>query len=305
MSGIINKSNHPVEIKKIDIRMWCLRDEIEAAIAQRIQEDGHENHKDVDIEDIREFYINILNADIGSEHDEDETDEDEDDSNLDSSGNPLDDDALAMMAALGGAQEESTEVDDAEAEAQEEEDDEAAALAAQMLADQGMGAESSEGEDDEAAALAAQMLADQGAGEEQQGPSKKVRAPFKRVVPEVDKITTGFLFLTDIQMDQVMLFSQGGFLQGQNVVVELLVPKPFNVLAEVLVSMNIGRNSKVLSPTKPEYRIHAKFNHKFPNDAENLRKFLKSVEPDIPTSPKKLKKPDAIADDDDFDDLGF
>ncbi len=36
MSNIINKSSHPVEVKRIELKLWRLRDEIEAAIALRI-----------------------------------------------------------------------------------------------------------------------------------------------------------------------------------------------------------------------------------------------------------------------------
>ena len=36
MSNIINKSHHPVEIKKINIRVWKLRNEIEYVFKQDI-----------------------------------------------------------------------------------------------------------------------------------------------------------------------------------------------------------------------------------------------------------------------------
>ena len=35
---IYNKSGHPVEVKKISIRLWSIRDEIEAAIGRRMKE---------------------------------------------------------------------------------------------------------------------------------------------------------------------------------------------------------------------------------------------------------------------------
>ena len=44
---------------------------------------------------------------------------------------------------------------------------------------------------------------------------------------------------------------------------------------------------------------------KFPGERTKLRDFLKSVEPEIPEPPKKLKRPDDDEEDDDFDDLGF
>jgi flagellar biosynthesis GTPase FlhF len=54
MSNIINKSNHPVEVKRISVRVWKIRDEIEAAIAKKISD--NEGNPEVDIEDIKEYY---------------------------------------------------------------------------------------------------------------------------------------------------------------------------------------------------------------------------------------------------------
>src|SRR5688572_17003318 len=52
---IYNKSTHPVEVKKISIRLWSLRDEIEAAIDRRMKECEAAGIP-LYIEDIKEFY---------------------------------------------------------------------------------------------------------------------------------------------------------------------------------------------------------------------------------------------------------
>ena len=248
---------------------------------------------------------------------------------MDSSGNPMDDDAKAMMEALGGgggddsadeADAESSdeeapvsEPEEAEEEASEppsEEDDAAADLAAQMMADQGLGPESvPEEEDDAAAAMAAQMLADQGMGGDDAAATEEVKAEevkkeFTRLPPHKSKIVEGFVLLSDIQMDQLMLFSKKNFIHGQNIIINFLVPKPFSQTAEVIASTNIARNSKIISTAKPDFRIQSLFQFKFPAERTNLRNFLTSIMPDIPDPPKKLKRPDGD-DDDDFDDLGF
>lgn len=335
MGNIINKSNHPVEVKRIDVHVWKLRDEIEAAIATRVHET--ENISDVEIEDIKEFYSNLgshIQADDGLD-DLDDLDDDEDDSNLDASGNPLDDDAMAMMAAMGGGEEEAEKNDDSEAEAAEStdeenepeeaseeddeaaklaaemlgdqvsdsaEDDEAAKLAAQMLADQGLGAEE---EDDEAAMLAAQMLADQGIGEEAQ--EEPEAEAFKRVKPKAEMRTHGFSFLSDVNMDQILIFTRDGFTLGQNIIIEFRIPNLFKISAEVIQAKHFARNSNIISETKPAYRILCKINYLFENERSALRSFLESIEPEIPPSPKQIKKPeeDEAEDDDDFDDLGL
>lgn len=327
MSNIINKSNHPVEVKKINVKIWRLRDEIEAGIAQRIKSEGHSDDSPVFIEDIKEYYINILNTDVPTADATGEGDAGEaEDSDLDSSGNPMDDDALEMMAALGGGGDTAETKEDKTEEDKPEVDDEAAALAAEMLGDQGItpdatksdGAKNNdenEGEEDEAAALAAQMLADQGLGgeteatttdtEETKSKKELTREAFTRVRPNEDKIVNGFLLLSDVNMDQMMIFAQGTYIHGQNIVVDFLVPKSFSQMLEVSNSVNIGRNSKIISQSRPEYRLQCKFQFKFPGERTELRSFLQSVTPDIPEPPKKLKKPDSDDDDDDFDDLGF
>lgn len=331
MSTILNKSNHPVEVKRVDVRIWKLRDEIEAAIAQRVYEEGNsETPSETDIEDIKKFYIDALNSPpSGAQEEEQEAPSEE--AALDSSGNPLDDDALAMMAALNGDAEDTPDdkVDEPqnEASAEEEateqnpEDDEAAKLAAQMLGDQGVPAPTEE--DDEASKLAAQMLADQGMGDsgaddeaanlaaqmlEGQGappPPQASRPPFKRVTPSEDKVTSGFVLLSDIQMDQIMVFTANPFVHGQNIIVEFLVPNSFTQILEVVTTLNIARNSKIISPTKPGFRVQSQFMFKFPGERSHLRSFLQSVEPTIPDPPTKLKRPDGDEGDDDFDDLDF
>jgi hypothetical protein len=178
-------------------------------------------------------------------------------------------------------------------------------LAAQMLADQGMGIapEASE-EDDEAAMLAAQMLADQ-APAAVPVEVKEKRKPYKRSAPRDEKVVNGFVLLSDINMDHIVIFSQGTFIHGQNIVIEFMVPKSFTQMVEVMNSVNISRKSKIISASKAGFRVHSSFLFKFDGERNELRTFLQSIEPEIPDPPKKLKRPDSEDDDDDFDDLGF
>ncbi len=318
MSNLINKSNHPVQVKKIPIRVWKLRDEIEAAISLRLQDYPDKSANEVDISDIKDFYIGALNQ--GEENSDEEAEKSqEEDSNLDSSGNPMDDDALAMMAALGGGEENSDESDapinEDDAATEEvsalEEDDEAAAMAAAMLADQGMAAEDKKeelpAEDDEAAALAMAMLADQGESSSDTLPISEEQKPkfFTRPTPPKELQGQGFTLLSDIQMDKLLFFTNKNYIQGQNVIIKLNVPKPFSLIVEVLMSSHIGRKSKIISPNRFDYRVAGRILYKFEGERSRLREFLKAIEPEIPEPPKKLKRPEAEDDDDDFDDLGF
>ena len=55
MSQIFNKSTHPVTVKRIAVRVWALRDEIEAAIDRRIKECEAAGTA-LYIDDIKEYY---------------------------------------------------------------------------------------------------------------------------------------------------------------------------------------------------------------------------------------------------------
>jgi hypothetical protein len=225
----------------------------------------------------------------------------------------MDEEALEMMAAMGGGAEEKDE--DSQSE-ESEEDDEAAKLAAEMLGDQA----ASTPEEDEAAKLAAEMLGDQGSADSDadalaaamlgdQGSTTKVENETKelqRVIPDEDRISYGFALLSDLNMDEMLVFSKDGYKFGQNVCVEFLIPKEFTISGEVVAVSHIGRTSKIISETKPDYRIQLNFTYLFENERANLRDFLKSVEPTIPPAPQKLKRPESENDDDDeFEDLGF
>lgn len=290
MSNILNKSNHPVEVKRIELRIWKLRDEIESAIQRRIEERPDKSSEEIDITDIKNFYLDILNSGEVKEGSEAE------EGSVDSSGNEMDDDAMAMMAALGDGEEsdgaeEDEGVDEDGAEEVENNQD------------------TSESDDDAAAALAAQMLSDQ--GPEASSSEQKVDADeekevkdFKRSPPHNSKIVEGFVLLSDIQMDQIILFAKDNFIHGQNIVVKFLVPQTFSTTTEVLASANIARNSKIISQLKPKFRLQCQFKFSFPGERAQLREFLQSVEPDIPAPSRKLKRPTGD-DEDDFDDLGF
>jgi hypothetical protein len=301
MSNIINKSNHPVEVKKINIRVWKLRDEIEKAIAKRIEENGG-SAEGIDIEDIRAYYTRSKPKYLDPNYDPD----DDDDNvvpigadGVDSSGNEMDDDAMAMMAALqGGDEEGGEEGDDSESEESEasDEDDEAAKLAAEMLGDQGGNA------DDEAAKLAAEMLGDQG----NESSSNSSDSTLTRAIPDGDKLSSGFSLLSDMNMENIVFFSQQGYTFGQNIALQFLIPNRFIISAEVTSCLNMNRRSKIISKTKPNFRVEATITYLWEGERTNLRDFLKSVEPDIPPPPKKMKRIDTEdEDDDEFEDLGF
>lgn len=291
MSNILNKSSHPVHVNRIPIRIWKLRDEIEKVISTRIRECEKEN-KELDVSDIRNFYTrsnssNTNSTDSPSSHLNGDQ--------LDSNGNLMDEDALEMAKALAG------DNDSTEAEAKTEDINEA-----------------EEPSDDEAQKIAEMMLADQQTsqtidppiesslqnGDQSENSRLGSNSYNLRLLPDEDKIYPGFAFLSDMDMSKILTFSQIGFTLGQNICIEFLIPNSFILTGEVVGSNHVGRNSKIISQMKPDYRIMTSFTFFFNQERENLRNFLKSIEPDIPPPPKKLKKVDEDSEDE-FEDLGF
>jgi len=306
MSSILNKSNHPVTVKKIKISVWTLRDEIEAAIKSKIDANGGDS-SNIDISDIQEYYTKNHHEEI-----------DEDDSDLDPSGNPMDEDAKAMMAALGGggdteSSDEATDKANDNSDDSNEEESEEEKMASDMLEGQGVSTKEEASEETEAEKMAREMLEGQGAPEESSKESttennqNPAQASFQRVTPDKETHNKGFIFLSDINMEQALLFTRETYTTGSNVVIQFNIPKPFTLTAEVLSSFSINRNSRVISESKPNYRIQCGLKFTFPGERTLLREFLKSVEPDIPPPPNKLKKPAGAEDEeeDEFDDLGF
>src|SRR5690606_17302710 len=117
-----------------------------------------------------------------------------------------------------------------------------------------------------------------------------LQRPYQRQAPDLDKISYGFSLLSDINMEYFLTFTKDKFLQGQSVIVEFLIPQTFMMTAEILYCHHYARTSRVISSTKPDYRVQCKFNFQLAGERDNLRNFLKSIQPTIPEVKKKAKK---------------
>lgn len=245
---IYNKSSHPVEVKKISIRVWSLRDEIEAAIERRIKE-CEANSVPLFIDDIKRFY----NLDVDSPLTEQDN-----------------------VIPLHGKKEESA-------------DDDMAAMLAAVADDDAAAAEGS-GESktfNEAEEIIAEQTMQ---GLETKKPNPIIERPYQRQAPNLEKISYGFTLLADVNMESILSFTKEKFLQGQSVVVEFLIPQSFMMTAHVSYCHFYALRSRIISSTKPDYRLQCKFTFSIPGERDTLRSFLKSVEPTIPTGKKAKKK---------------
>ncbi len=239
---IYNRSAHPVEIKKISIRLWCLRDEIEAAIERRIKE-CEAAGVPLYVDDIKKFY----NMDLGA---------------------PLTDQSnvIPLRQKEDGINSLMESIADEKTEGETPADSETLKTAETIIAEQTE------------------------AGLENKKPNPILDRPYQRQAPDLAKISYGFSFLSDINMENVLTFTKEKFLQGQSVVVEFLIPQTFIMTANVTYCHNFAMRSRIISSTKPDFRLQCKFSYDVAGEREHLRQFLKSIEPAFMAEKKKAKK---------------
>lgn len=269
MSSIYNRSSHPVEIKKISIRLWSLRDEIEAALVRRIKECEAAGIP-LYVDDIKKFYN--LNP---SEPLTEQSNVLQLHSATSAEAAPAEDEGMAeFMAALKEQQDEE--------KAREEGATDTASTEVQA-------AEAST-PDDSTFVQAEQILTEQKELGVANIKNPILERPFVRQAPDLDKISYGFTLLSDVNMDNILTFTKKNFLIGQSIVVDFLIPQPFMMSAEIMYCHYFGMRSRIISENRPEYRAQCRFTYQLANERERLRSFLKSIEPQIPQAEKKKKK---------------
>lgn len=244
---IYNKTSHPVEVKKISVRIWSLRDEIEAAIERRIKE-CEAAGVPLFVEDIKKFYNLNMQAPLTEQ------------SNV-LQLHPKTDGMNSLMESLGEEAKSEPEVTEGEAGVPK-----AFNEAEEIITEQTM------------------------QGLENKKPNPILDRPYQRQAPDTDRLSYGFVLLSDINMDTVLSFTKDKFLQGQSVVVEFLIPQNFMMSADVIYCHNYAMRSRIISSTKPDYRLQCKFTFAMAGERDQLRSFLKSIEPNLEGTKKKPKK---------------
>lgn len=267
MSSIYNRSSHPVEIKKISIRLWSLRDEIEAALVRRIKECEAAGIP-LYIDDIKKFY------------------------NLNPSES-LSEQANVLKLHQGGAAETAEAADEGMAEfmaALKEQQDEEKAREEGAVPSEAPTEASAAQPDDSTFIQADQILTEQKEHGVANVKNPILDRPFVRQAPDLDKISYGFTLLSDVNMDNILTFTKKNFLIGQSIVVDFLIPQPFMMSAEIMYCHYFGMRSRIISEHRPEYRAQCRFTYQLSHERERLRNFLKSIEPNVPQTEKKKKK---------------
>jgi hypothetical protein len=255
---IHNKSTHPVEVKKISIRIWGLRDEIEAALGRRMKE-CEAAGVPLYIEDIKKFY-----------HLTNQIQTNDNVVPLKKVQNENEDGISSLMEEIG----EDQKNDNKEEKLQEEK------LQEEKLTDENKNLQKAE-----------EIIAEQTSqGLENKTPNPILNRPYQRQAPDLDKISYGFCFLSDINMEFMLNFTKDKFLKGQSVTIDFLIPNNFMLTADVTYCHNFAMRSRIISSSRPDYRVQCHFNFSIPGERNNLRNFLKSIEPSIATEKKKVQK---------------
>lgn len=284
---IYGNSNHPVLVKKIKLKIWSLRDEVEKVI-----EDSKHLEHDQLLEELRSEYVpNSKKPDlvlVKSPMQEESEEESTEDSADNEESAEISDDGEATENPDSEAEEEEEEAEADEENVEEQEESE--------------GEDSSQEESDsnqEEQTQGEEILETKESTEETDSETKiTITNPH---VPE-DKIAQGVCFLTDISMDAISFFSTKGFIHGQSIVIEFLIPTHFILNAEVMYTTNYNIGSRIISESRPSYRLMANWTFLKPGEKTLLRNFLKAIEPDLPKAPPPKAKV-AAGDDDDDDDF--
>lgn len=246
---IHGRSSHPVEVKKISIRIWSLRDEIEAAIERRMKE-CEAAGVPLYIDDIKRFYNMNLEA------------------SLTDATNVLqfNKDGKDGVADLMESVQEAAPADSA----------------------------TENNPDNTTLEKADEVIAEQKVQGIDNKPNPILERPYVRQAPDLNKISYGFCLLSDINMLSILLFTKDKFLVGQSVVIEFLIPQNFIMTADVLYCNFYAIRSRVISTTKPDYRVQCKFSFSVQGERDNLRNFLKSIEPTLSKKSAQPKEDDSL-----------
>ncbi len=276
---IHGNSTDPVLIKKISLRVWTLRDEVEAVIKSRYKD--VENPPSID-DLLVEYKTTGSFGDAGGGDDGEGGVKDA--SELDDSG----EDEMAMAIAQAEAEEAAKaageEAPEAEGETSEGEE----------ISEDGTIAEG----DIEEASSEAKVLKLVTSPEELDG-----KTIVKQRLPEIpdDKVASGRAILSEIYMDQMYFFSQKEYLVGQSIVLEFLVPKKFLMNASVVFCRTYNMKSRIISKNNLPFRVGIKFSYLKEGERTILRNFVQSIEPDVEVVQVEEKKSEDSGGGDEFD----
>lgn len=268
---IHNNSSDPVLIKKISLRIWTLRDEIEARIQAKV------DAGEIAIESMTEDLLEESLKDIHHEY---------------TKKAPLPDNVLQLKT---GNDLSNDEDEMARAMAGEESPEQGSEEASEENSEKDAGETPS---DDQAEAAAAALLAST--------PLQDANVINIAVEPPLiseDKISRGKTVLSEIDMEKMLFFSSKPFTEGQSIVIQFCIPKTFLINADVFYCRPFNIKSRIISQNNFSYRMLVKFTFLKEGERALLRQFIQSIETDVTKVAKKVALASADKEESDFGDL--
>lgn len=243
---IHHSSTDPVLIKKISLKVWTLRDEVESRVREKIETlpEGSEN---IDLTDLRSAYTPKVNAPANNNNVIELK-----------TGSDLDTSEDEMMKAMQEASSENTPESEDNGEEKPVEAEAIEATDVNNTSNSNVTSLFNAPTDSNIIELSAEIppLSD-------------------------DKIFKGKTVLAEIGMDRIYFFSNKKFTEGQSIVIKFEIPKTFIMNADVLYCRPFNLKSRVISENNYQFRVMAKFSFLKEGERALLRQFLKSVEPEV------------------------
>lgn len=333
MGMIYGNSTDPVLIKKISLRIWTLRDEIEAVIARRVEQIKNSNspeaklsiselrHK-VALEELAKEYTTthvpvINNIQSGAQLKIVSDSPAGEESTQAASQDPASSEATTPEGQPEG-QEDQANQDESTQEAAAENKPPEEAATEEAPSESATEGTASEGPSNGDILLQEAQKADETQGDataQQDGSSDGDLGTMltqeegqnivlqRRPLLSESQTVNGRMVLSEIGIEKLYCFCDTPFMEGQSILIEFLLPKRFIMSAQVIYCRNFTLKGRIIRETKLVFRLMAKFTFERPGERTLLRQFLASITPDIPVPAPKAKPASAEAELDDLGDL--
>jgi len=281
-------SNDPVLIKKISLRIWTLRDEVEARIKENlylVQDLGDETGPAPDklensLSKLGQEYLNggVLTTDNSAEKKATAAET-----------------VVPEAATTENENQETAQVETPTGEENEE------GVTAEAAMPENATAEEEVQEDEYVEPPLPELLGITNT------PDGKVIISQKRPQLKEEMLNNGKTLLSEVYMDKMFFFCGKKFFEGQSIVIEFMIPKRFLLNADVIYCRPYSLKTRIISSNKLPYRIAVRFTFLKPGERTLLRQFLEAVEPDLtkqkPKDLKSIKQGPTESSDDEFSEL--
>ncbi|MBT6326865.1 MAG: hypothetical protein HOJ35_12925 [Bdellovibrionales bacterium] len=91
------------------------------------------------------------------------------------------------------------------------------------------------------------------------------------------QIINGSTFLSEVEEDKILLFSEKKLIIGQSIVINFLIPSPFKLHATITYCRKYQTKGNVIAVSKLPYRVQATFNLVEEAEIISIANFIESI----------------------------